>query len=42
MILKKLDCTQQKDKELVHEYWTKIDEKEKLSGLPVADARYFF
>ena len=42
MTFKKLDAKQEKDQELVNEYWTKIDEKEKLSGLPVADARYFF
>ena len=40
--LKKLDCSQQKDKELVSEYWTKIDEKEKVFDMPAIDARYFY
>ena len=33
---------EQKDKELVTEYWTKIDEKEKVFDLPAVDARYFY
>ena len=40
--LKKLDCSQQKDKELVSQYWTKIDEKEKVFDMPAIDARYFY
>jgi len=42
MSFKKLDCKEQKDRELVNEYWTKIDEKEKVGDLPAIDARYFF
>ena len=40
--LKKLDCKQEKDKELVDEYWMKIEEKEKVCELPAIDARYFY
>ena len=40
--LKKLDCKEEKDKLLVDEYWTKIDEKEKVCELPAIDARYFY
>ena len=39
---KKLDCNEQKDKELVEEFWTKIDEKDKVGDLPAVDARYFY
>ena len=42
MSFKKLDCKEQKDRELVNEYWTKISEKEKVGDLPAIDARYFF
>ena len=42
MNLRKLDINQQKDKELVEEYWTKIGEKEKVYDLPAIDARYFY
>ena len=42
MSFKKLDCKEQKDRELVNEYWTKIGEKEKVGDLPTIDARYFF
>ena len=42
LTLRKLDCNQQKDKELVNEYWSKIDEKEKVFDMPAIDARYFY
>ena len=42
MSFKKLDCKEQKDRELVNDYWTKIGEKEKVGDLPAIDARYFF
>ena len=42
MSFKKLDCNEQKDKELVEEFWTKIDEKDKVGDLPAVDARYFY
>ena len=42
MNFRKLDINQQKDKELVEEYWTKIGEKEKVYDLPAIDARYFY
>ena len=42
MTFKKLDRKNEKDQELVNEYWTKTDEKEKVCELPAADARYFY
>ena len=42
MSFKKLDCNEQKNKELVEEFWTKIDEKDKVGDLPAVDARYFY
>ena len=41
MTFRKLDCNVEKDKELVKEYWTKINENEKVFDLPAIDARYF-
>ena len=41
MSFRKLDCNVEKDKELVKEYWTKINENEKVFDLPAIDARYF-
>ena len=41
MSFRKLDCNVEKDKELVKEYWTKINESEKVFDLPAIDARYF-
>ena len=41
MSSRKLDCNVEKDKELVKEYWTKINESEKVFDLPAIDARYF-
>ena len=41
MSFRKLDCNEEKDKELVKEYWTKINENEKVFDLPAIDARYF-
>ena len=42
MSFKKLDFNVQKDKELVEEFWTKIEEKDKVGDLPAVDARYFY
>ena len=42
MSFRKLDCNEEKDKELVKEYWTKINENEKIFDLPAIDARYFY
>ena len=42
MSFRKLDCNEEKDKELVKEYWTKINENEKVFDLPAIDARYFY
>ena len=42
MTFRKLDCNVEKDKELVKEYWTKINENEKVFDLPAIDARYFY
>ena len=42
MSFRKLDCNVEKDKELVKEYWTKINESEKVFDLPAIDARYFY
>ena len=40
--LRKLDIKEQVDQQLVNDYWTKIDEKEKISERPAIDTRYFF
>ena len=42
MTFKKLDSKNEKDQELVTEYWTKTEKKEKICELNVADARYFY
>jgi elongation factor 1-gamma len=42
MTFRKLDCNVEKDKELVKEYWTKINENEKVFDLPAIDARYYY
>ena len=39
---KKLDYNQKKDQQLVHDYWTKIGEKEKVFKKPAIDTRYFY
>ena len=40
--LRKLDHNQKRDQQLVHDYWTKIGEKEKVFKKPAIDARYFY
>jgi elongation factor 1-gamma len=42
MTFRKLDYNQKKDQQLVHDYWTKIGEKEKVFKKPAIDARYFY
>ena len=42
MTFKKLDYNQKRDQQLVHDYWTKIGEKEKVFKKPAIDARYFY
>ena len=40
--LRKLDYNQKKDQQLVHDFWTKIGEKEKVFKKPAIDTRYFY
>ena len=40
--IRKLDINNEKDKELVHEYWTKIKEEEKVFDRQAIDTRYFY
>ena len=42
MTFRKLDYNQKRDQQLVHDYWTKIGEKEKVFKKPAIDARYFY
>ena len=42
MSLRKLDHNQKKDQQLVHDFWTKIMEKEKVFKKPAIDTRYFY
>ena len=42
MSFRKLDYNQKKDQQLVHDYWTKIGEKEKVFKKPAIDSRYFY
>ena len=42
MTFRKLDYNQKKDQQLVHDYWTKIGEKEKVFKKPAIDTRYFY
>ena len=42
MSFRKLDYNQKKDQQLVHDYWTKIGEKEKVFKKPAIDTRYFY
>lgn len=39
---KKLNSTEKADQLLVNDYWTKIDEKEKVCERPAIDTRYFY
>ena len=39
---RKLDYNQKKDQQLVHDFWTKIGEKEKVFKKPAIDTRYFY
>jgi elongation factor 1-gamma len=42
MTFRKLDYNQKRDQQLVHDYLTKIGEKEKVFKKPAIDARYFY
>lgn len=42
MSFRKLDYNQKRDQQLVHDYWTKIGEKEKVFKKYAVDARYFY
>ena len=42
MTFKKLDYNKKRDQQLVHDYWTKIGEKEKVFKKYAVDARYFY
>ena len=39
--LRKLDPTKEKDKQLVHDYWTKLNETDEVEGRKCADVEYF-
>ena len=41
LTLRKLDTKDQKERQLVHDYWTKIKENEKVFKRPAIDTRYF-
>ena len=38
---RKLDHTKEKDRKLVHDYWTKLDENDEVEGRKCADVSYF-
>jgi elongation factor 1-gamma len=40
--IRKLDYNQKKDQQLVHDYWTKINEQDKVFKKPAIDTRYFY
>ena len=40
--IRKLDPKQKRDQQLVHDYWTKIKENEKVFKRPAIDTRYFY
>ena len=40
--LRKLDYNQKRDQQLVHDFWTKIGEKEKVFKKQAIDVRYFY
>ena len=40
--IKKLNHKNKRDQQLVHDYWTKIKEKEKVFKKPAIDTRYFY
>ena len=42
LTLKKLDHTDKREQQLVHDYWTKIKENEKVFKRNAIDTRYFF
>ena len=41
MTIRKLDCNVKEDVELINDYWTKLDERDKVQGRFAADCRYF-
>ena len=41
MTIRQLDCNIKEDVELINDYWTKLDEKEKVQGRFAADCSYF-
>ncbi len=38
---RKLDPTKEEDKQLVHDYWTKLNETDEVEGRKCADVEYF-
>ena len=42
LTLRKLDVKEKRDQQLVHDYWTKIKENEKVFKRPAIDTRYFY
>ena len=42
LTIRKLDIKDTKDKQLVHDYWTKVKENEKVFKRPAIDTRYFY
>jgi len=41
LVLKKLDCKNDKDKKLVEEYWTKCNKGDKVDERKVEEISYF-
>ena len=40
--IRKIDPKEKRDQQLVHDYWTKIKENEKVFKKPAIDTRYFY
>ena len=38
---KKLDTNKEEDRQLIHDYWTKLDENDEVEGRKCADVEYF-
>ena len=41
MTIRKLDINKEEDKQLVNDYWTKLNETDQVEGRFAADAEYF-
>ena len=40
-IFRRIDINNPQDKQLVHDYWTKLDENDEVEGRKCADCEYF-